>query len=63
MSVSKLYCHVFGDVWLYMGMDWILDLLTTCTHYSELHVLTALTLHNSQISITPAKPFFHPVVP
>jgi hypothetical protein len=25
-------------------MDWILDLLTTCTHYSELQVITALLL-------------------
>jgi hypothetical protein len=34
------YCHVFG------GMDWILDIgsLTTYPQYSELHVITALSL-------------------
>jgi hypothetical protein len=26
------------------GMDWILDVLTTCTHHSELQVITALSL-------------------
>jgi hypothetical protein len=43
------------------GMAWISDLLTTCTHHSELHVITALspisTLHKSPqhpLSLFPA---------
>jgi hypothetical protein len=36
------YCHFFMCVWL--QMDWWIDLLTTCTHHSELQVITALSL-------------------
>jgi hypothetical protein len=53
------YCHVFGSVTI--DGVWIgeLDLLTTCTHHSELQVITALslisTIHRS--SQHPLSPF------
>jgi hypothetical protein len=31
------YCHDLRVCDYRRGMDWILDLLTTCTHHSELH--------------------------
>jgi hypothetical protein len=34
----KIYCHSLWVCDYRQGMDWILDLLTTCIHDSELHV-------------------------
>jgi hypothetical protein len=39
-----IYCHDLGVCHNTWGMDWILCLLTTYTHHSELHVITALLL-------------------
>jgi hypothetical protein len=38
------YCHDLGVCDYRRGMDWILDILTTCTHHSGLQVVTALSL-------------------
>jgi hypothetical protein len=48
---------VYLGVWL-LDRVWIgeLDLLTTCTHYLELQVITVQNLHNSWITTGPAKP-------
>jgi hypothetical protein len=39
------------------GMDWMLDLLTTCIHYSELQVITALSLVSTFYKSLHAKSF------
>jgi hypothetical protein len=45
------------------GRDWILDLLTTCTHHSKLHVITALPLISTPYK-SPENPlsFLQPVL-
>jgi hypothetical protein len=37
MSYISIYCHDIGVLDYRCGMDWILYLLTTCIHHSELH--------------------------
>jgi hypothetical protein len=57
--LSRIWgCVAIDGYGLYTGyIDHLYTLLgTTCT-YSAI-----ANLHNSQITITPAKPFFHPVV-
>jgi hypothetical protein len=39
----NILSRVLGCVTIRLGMDWILVLLTTYTHHSELHVIAALS--------------------
>jgi hypothetical protein len=44
LTEISLYYHDFWCATVRRGMDWILDLLTTYTHHSELQAITALSL-------------------
>jgi hypothetical protein len=61
--ISCYYCYLILSPSMNGALDgflyWMLDLLTTYTHDSELQAVnnTTASLHNSQITTAPAKPF------